>query len=179
MMRRRGRRGGRTVRTTRKGVRDRQTGDRHGAVILTEKITGDSDGANEAPRQHAWGKDSENGATAPSHAAAGAACGGRGDAVESRSRGGPMRMRGSVPTSTMVVAAAPPGRGGGNQGGGSGTRALLGLTDSTHLAGLVSDSQGVTCLTNGGNQRGRSDAMTDGMTGRGRTESPTNGDEKG
>ena len=53
------------------------------------------------------------------------------------------------------------------------------MTDSTHLARLATNGQGVASPANGENRGGRSDATTDGMTGRGEADSPTNGDENG
>ena len=53
-------RGRHKVRARRKGGREGQAGSRDGAVILTEQITGNGNGTNEAPRQHAWGKHSNN-----------------------------------------------------------------------------------------------------------------------
>ena len=51
--------------------------------------------------------------------------------------------------------------------GGSGPRDFLGLMDSTHLAGLVPNIQGVASPTNEENWRGRLDARTNGMMGGG------------
>ena len=44
-----GRRGGRKVRARRKEGRERQAGDRDRTVTQAEQITGDGNGANEAP----------------------------------------------------------------------------------------------------------------------------------
>ena len=52
-----------------------------------------------------------------------------------------------------------------NPRGVSGPRAFWGLMDSTHLASLAPDSQGVASPTNGENREGRSDTTTDRMTG--------------
>ena len=82
------------------------------------KIMGNSDGAEGAPRQRAWDKDGDGGATAPLHAAAGAVHGGRGDNVRGSHRGGSAITRGAVAPAAMVVAAAPSGVGGGTRGGG-------------------------------------------------------------
>ena len=60
MMWRQGRRRGRKVRVKRKGERERQAGNGDGVIILTEKITGDGDGADEPSYQRAWGKDVGN-----------------------------------------------------------------------------------------------------------------------
>ena len=66
------------------------------------------------------------------------------------------------------------GRGVNPGGGGLGPRAFWGLTDSTHLASLAPNSQGVASPTNGGNLGGRSDATTDRMMGEvGRIPPPT------
>ena len=66
------------------------------------------------------------------------------------------------------------GKGGEPRGGRLGPRAFWGLTDSTHLASLAPNSQGVASPTNGGNQGGRSDATTDRMMGEvGRIPPPT------
>ena len=87
MTRRQGRRVGRKVRARRKGGKERQAGDGDGTVLLTEEITDDGDGADEARHQCAWGNNSNNGMTAPPQAAAGAAHRGGGDAVGGWLRG--------------------------------------------------------------------------------------------
>ena len=56
---------------------------------------------------------------------------------------------------------------------GSDPRAFLGLMDSTHLAGLAPNSQGMASLTNRENRGVMSDTTTYGMTGGGRTSPPT------
>ena len=73
MMWRQGRRRGCKVREKRKGGRERQAGDGDGAVILTEQIMDNGDSPDKAPRQRAWGKDSDNRETVLPQAAAGAA----------------------------------------------------------------------------------------------------------
>ena len=52
---------------------------------------------------------------------------------------------------------------------------FLGLTDSTQLAGLEPSPQGVAHLTNGEIWGRRSNEMTDGTKGGGKTDFPTNG----
>ena len=124
---RRGRRGGRKVRESRKGGWERQADDGDGAVNLREQImgngdsnsNGDSTSADKAPCQHTWGNYNEDEATALPQAAAGAAHGCVGGAAGGRCRGDSARTRNAVTPVSMVVSEAPPG-GGGTQGGGEG-----------------------------------------------------------
>ena len=160
------RRGGRKVRASRKGGHERQLGDRYSAVNLIEQITSNGNGTNEARRQHAWGRGGNNRAMVPPQSAAGAARGGRWNMVGVRRRGGATSTHGAVAPVAMVVAAAPPGGEGPteNPGGWSGPIAFLDLMDSTQLAVLAPDSQGVVSLTNKENWGGgRLDNTTNGM----------------
>ena len=131
------------------------------------KIMGNSDGAEGAPRQRAWDKDGDGGATAPLHAAAGAVHGGRGDNVRGSHRGGISDYARRRCTRRHGGCSSTIRGGGGDQGGGSGPRAFLGLTDLTHLAGLVPDYQGVDSLANRENWGESLDDTTDGMAGGG------------
>ena len=117
---RRGRRGGRKVRESRKGGWERQADDRDGAINLREQIMGNgnsnSDGnstsADKALCQHTWGNYNEDKATVLPQAAAGAARGCVGDATGGRCRGDSARTRDAVTPVSMVVSEAPPGGGG-------------------------------------------------------------------
>ena len=149
MTQRRVKHGGCKVRERRKGEQGRQAGN--GAKNATEHITGDGDGANEAQRQCAWENDGDDGVTPPTHAAAGAACRGKGDPVGDRHRGEASSTRSAAAAATMVVSEALLGGGSPywKPRGGSGPRAFLGLMDSTQLAGLAPNSQGVASPTKG------------------------------
>ena len=70
-----------------------------------------SNGADKAPRQSAWGNGGNNEATPPPQAAAGAGRRGGGNAVGGRRRGGSESMCGAFAHDTMVEAASLPGGG--------------------------------------------------------------------
>ena len=153
---------GRKVRARRKGGRERQAGNRYGAVTLTEKITGNGDGADEARHQRASANDGNNGATQPTQTVVGAAHGGGGDVVGGQCRGPAVSMSGAVAPVTLVVSAAL-SRGG--EEGALGPRAFLSLMDSTQSTGLAPDFQGVASGTNGKNREERSHSTNNEMAG--------------
>ena len=172
----RGRPGSRKERERRKGTQERQEGDGDSTATLKEQITGDSNDADEAQHQSAWGNDGNDRATAPLREAVGAARGGGGNAVGGLIRGVAVITRATVAPAAMVVVADLPG---GGDHGGSGPGSFLGLMESTQLTRLALDSQGVASPTNGENQGGRLDATTNGMLGGGWTDPPTNRDKNG
>ena len=124
---------------------------------------GDGDGAKEAQCQPIWENNGDNGVTTPAQAVPGAASRGGGEMVIGRHRGDAESTRSAVSPTTMVVSAAPfrgGGRPSGKPWGGSFPMVFLGLMDSTQLAGLAPDPQGVSGPTNGENQGGRFDSTT-------------------
>ena len=97
------------MRSQRKEGRGQQSADRDDAAAAKQYHKSGGDGTNEARRQKAWKKDGGDRATAPLLASAGAARGGKRDAVRGRWRGTEEILRGAGVPAAMVVEAALPG----------------------------------------------------------------------